>query len=273
MFKIGEFSRLNKISIKTLRYYDKIGLLKPMDVQTDTGYRYYSAKQLPRFNKIVALKDLGFSLNDIMEIVENDLTIETIMSMLNLRKEEIEDTVKTEQEKLRKIRSMMDKMKNEEDSVMLKYNVIIKEVEPLKVASLRDIIPTYSEQGHLWEELVTHLNKNNVKIAPPCIVIYHDAGFKGSDVDAEIAEHIVGNAPETDRIKVKNLDPVKEMACVVHKGAYEYLSEAYGVIQKWIEENGYKVIGANRELYLEGEWSTNSPEEYITEIQIPVEKM
>ena len=75
MFKIGEFSRLNKISIKTLRYYDKIGLLKPMEVQTDSGYRYYSAKQLPRLNKIVALKDMGFSLNDIMEIVENNLTI------------------------------------------------------------------------------------------------------------------------------------------------------------------------------------------------------
>lgn len=64
MFKIGEFSKLSQVSVKALRYYDELGLLKPASVDRFTAYRYYSADQRPRLNRILALKDLGIAFAD-----------------------------------------------------------------------------------------------------------------------------------------------------------------------------------------------------------------
>jgi effector-binding domain-containing protein len=129
-----------------------------------------------------------------------------------------------------------------------------------------------SEQGHLWKDLGEHIGKYGAKIIPPCMVIYHDTGYKEEAVDAEVVEPIEGDLPDTERIKVGLLEGVKNMACVVHKGSYQTLHMAYNAISKWIEENKYEVIGAQRELYLKGEWLTSDQNEYITEIQFPVRK-
>lgn len=272
MFRIGDFARLNKLSVKTLRYYDEIGILKPVSVDEETGYRYYSASQLPRLNKIIALKSLGFPLSQIKDIFEHDYTEEIIISILRKREEEIKDELEQGRQKLLNLQSLL-KVINEEEEYMSNYDVIIKKVEPLKVASIREIIPEYCKQDKLWMELNEFLDKNNIKKVQPCLVVYYDPGFKESDVDAEIAEHIVGDAKGTDRINIKDLPEVEKMACLIHKGSYEMLPKSYNMILKWIEENGYRPCGPNRELYLDGEWSGKTPEECITEIQIPVEKI
>ncbi|MDT8718761.1 MerR family transcriptional regulator [Clostridium sp. 19966] len=272
MFKIGDFSKLNKIPIKTLRYYDELGLLKPAKIDEQTGYRFYSAMQLPRLNKILALKDLGFSLSKINEIIDNNVTKEVLCSMLNSRKEEIRKNIILEKEKLSRVERIINSISEEADSIMSKYDIVIKEAEAIKIASIRDIIPSYSEQHGLWKELGEYIEKNNAKITPPCVVIYYDQGFKENNVDIEICEHFTGNLSGNERIKIKTLQAVKQMACTVHQGSYEKLSIAYTALMKWIEDNGYEIVGPNRELYLEGEWSVKNPEEYITEIQIPVSK-
>lgn len=271
MFKIGDFSRLNKVPVKTLRYYDELGILKPAKIDEQTGYRFYSAMQLTRLNKILALKDLGFSLSKISEIIDNNLTKEALSSMLNLRKAELTENII--KEKLSRVERIINSINEEVNSIMLKYDIVIKEVEATRVASIRDIIPAYDKQHALWQELGEYIRKNNAKITPPCMVIYYDPGFKDSDVDIEVAEHFTGNLSGNNRVKVRDLDPVKEMACTVHQGSYEKLSMAYGALMKWIEDNGYKIVGPNRELYLEGEWSGKGPEDFITEIQIPVAKL
>ena len=155
----------------------------------------------------------------------------------------------------------------------MNYDIVLKEIEPIRVATLRDIIPTYSEQGHMWKELGEHIQKYGARIVPPCMVIYHDTGYKEESVDAEVVEPVDGDLPDTERIKIKLLDGVKEMACVVHKGPYQNLNMAYNAISKWIEENRYEIIGPHRELYLKGEWMTSDQNEYITEIQFPVGKI
>lgn len=271
MFKIGDFSKLNKISVKALRYYDDLGILKPYKIDTESGYRYYSASQLPRLNRILALKDLGLSLKEIANILDSKLCTDTVLSMLSIKENEIKKNIENEKEKLLKLENLINKI-NEEDLNMLKYDVVIKKIDPIKVASIRSILPSYESQHSVWKELNDYLFQNNVKVAPPCLVIYYDSGFKESNVDAEIAEHILGTAPDTDRIKFKELDSVNEMACTIHKGSYEDLPSAYAALQKWIEDNNYKLAGPNRELYLEGEWSKDNVDEYITEIQIPVKK-
>jgi effector-binding domain-containing protein len=272
MFKIGDFSRLTKVSVKALRYYDELELLRPIKVDEWTGYRYYSASQLPRLNKIITLKDLGFTLNQIVNMVDSDLSVEVLTSMLSSRKKELEETIKLEHEKLRKIEYLLSSLSKEEDITMLNHDVIIKKVEPLPIASIRDIIPSYSQQQHLWMEVAEYLQKENIKILPPCLVIYYDPGFKESQVDIEVAEHVNQTAAGNGRVTFRTLEAVEDMACIVHKGSYETIYKSYGIIMKWIEDNGYKVTGPNRELYLEGEWSVSTPEEYITEIQIPVQK-
>ncbi len=271
MFKIGDFAKLNKLSVKTLRYYDELGLLKPIKVVDQSGYRYYSARQIPRLNRILALKDLGFSLNKIAEIIDSDLGTDVVLKLLDEKKAEVLHSIQCEQDRLIKLERIIGRIK-EDDSFMLNYDVILKQTDSQKMAALRDIIEDYSKQHYLWQELITHLNRQNAKIAGPCIATYYDNGYKESDVDIEVMQCIARDIRETDRIKIKELPAVDTAACVIHKGKYEAVGLAYNVIAKWIEENGYRVAGPNRELYFEGEWSTDNPDEYITEIQIPVEK-
>lgn len=270
MFKIGDFAKLNKVTVKTLRHYDSLGLLQPENVDSFTGYRYYSASQMPRLNRILALKDIGFSLDEIALVLDKNLDQEQIQTLLELKYVEISGKISAEQGRLSRVEALLKICKQE--AYVMKYDIVIKTIEPVRVASLRDIIPSYSEQGHLWRELGEHIQKNNAKIVPPCMVIYHGPGYKEEGVDAEVIEPIIGDLSDTDRIKIKFLEGVKEMACVVHKGSFQTLHMAYSAISNWIEENGYEIIGSQRELYLKGEWITNDPNEYVTEIQFPVRK-
>lgn len=271
MFKIGDFARLNRVTVKTLRHYDSIGLLQPEKVDNFTGYRYYSASQMPRLNRVLTLKDIGFSLDEIALILDKNMDSERLQTLLELKHVEIADKIKAEQERLSRVENLMKICKQEAFS--MSYNIVLKDIEPRRVAALRDTIPNYSEQGHLWEELGGHIRQHGAKIVPPCMVIYHDPGYKEESVDAEVVEPIIGELPDTDRIKVKVLEGVKEMAAVVHKGPFQTLHMAYSAISKWIEDNRYEIIGAQRELYIKGEWLTDDPNEYITEIQFPVRKI
>jgi effector-binding domain-containing protein len=154
----------------------------------------------------------------------------------------------------------------------MKSDIVLKKGKDILVATLRDIIPEYSQQGHLWEELVSHIEKHGAKILSPCMVIYHEEGYKESEVDAEVIEPIDKEIPATDRIEVKKLIPYENLATIVHKGSYQNLYMSYGEIMKWIKRNDYEIIDSSRELYIKGEWNSDSIDEYVTEIQIPVKK-
>ena len=96
MFRIGDFSKFSRVSIKMLRHYDEIGLLKPVHVDPFTSYRYYSVDQLPRLNRIIALKDLGFTLEQITRLLDEGLSAEQIKGMLKLKRAEIEQQLQAE---------------------------------------------------------------------------------------------------------------------------------------------------------------------------------
>ncbi|MBC8496712.1 MAG: MerR family transcriptional regulator, partial [Chloroflexi bacterium] len=155
MLKIGDFSKLSRVTVKTLRYYDEIGLLKPAQVDRFTGYRYYSFKQLPRLNRILALKDLGLSLEQIGRLLDEELPSEQLRGMLRLKWAEIEGEVTEAQAHLARVEARLRQI--EQEVVMSKYDVIIKKVELLKVASMRGVVPTPPDQGTLWNELEGYL--------------------------------------------------------------------------------------------------------------------
>lgn len=268
MFKIGDFSRLTRVSVKTLRHYDKLGLLVPLQVDEQTGYRYYSAGQIPRLNRILALKEIGFSLEEIKQALQNELTGVAMTGTLKAKKAEITAAIRMEQAKLMRLEACI-KILEQEDFEM-NYDIVIKEIAPSQIASIRDRIPTYSSQGELWNELAAYLNEHHIKMVAPCYAIYHDHGFKEKDIDTEVVETVAESGPDSERVKFRTLEGVKEMACTIHKGPYESLHLAYNAISVWLEENQYQINGPVRESYLKGNWDEPDPSQWITEIQFPV---
>jgi effector-binding domain-containing protein len=270
MFKIGDFSRLSRISVKTLRYYDEIGLLKPVKVDQFTAYRYYSADQLPKLNYIIALKDMGLSLEEVATFVDNSLEPHQMRDLFILKKGELQQRLSEEQLRLERVEKLLKQL--EKEGAMPDYQVTIKKIEPQLIASIRDILPTYSDVGPLYGEIFKYLGKKWVfKPAGPPMMLCHDDEYKESDVDVEVAVPIGKKIKGSDRVKVYEL-PGVEAACTVYKGAYENISEAYNALMSWIEANGYQIVGPDRELYFTEPSKVKDPSENVTEIQFPVKK-
>ena len=156
---------------------------------------------------------------------------------------------------------------------MSTYDVVIKKVPALRVASIRDTIPAYSQQGHLWGELYAYLGQQRIQMNGPCLTLYHDKEYKERDVDAEVCQPVDTTARGTERIKINELPAVETMASVVHHGAFTEFNNVYQALLKWIQENGYRICGPDREIYIKtGEPLRQDDPSYVTEIQIPVEK-
>lgn len=268
MFKIGDFSKLAQVSVKTLRYYDEIGLPRPSEIDRFTGYRYYAAGQLSRLNRIRLLKGLGLSLDQIGRLLHNDLPVDQLRGMLKLRRAEIERSIE-EESRLAQVEALLIQIE-QENMVMSDYDVVIKKIAPVHVASIRDVVANYGAQGELWSELDAYLARHNVKPVAPCFTIDHNEGYKERDVDLEVCEVIGVELPASDRVRVSDLPAVETMACTVHHGPFNQLNNGYQALMRWAEANGYRFCGASREVYLQ---VGDDEAANVTEIQIPVEKV
>lgn len=150
MIRVGQLSRLSMVSIKTLRSYDEAGLLHPARVDDFTGYRYYTFGQLARLHRILALKEMGFALEQIGRLLDEDLSAEQLRGMLKARRSEIQARLEDEMARLARVEARLQLL--EKENPISQVEVVVKTVEPLTIASVRDTIPTYSQQGHLWHE-------------------------------------------------------------------------------------------------------------------------
>ncbi len=270
MFKIGEFSRFSQVSVKTLRYYDQIGLLKPAEVDDFTGYRYYSACQLPRINRILALKDLGLSLGQITQLLEEDMTPDQIRGILRLKQVEIQQQVQQEQTRLARVEWRLKQIEQEE--TMPTQEVVLKKVPPIQVVSVRDVVPT-TGISQLFGEVFTYLGQHKVNPTGPTMGIYYDEEFREEAVDIEAAVPAAEPLPSGERVRYRELPAVNEVACIVHEGTFDTLAGTYGQLMAWIEANGYRMAGPIREVYVQWTKPDGDPSTNITEIQIPVEKV
>jgi DNA-binding transcriptional MerR regulator len=271
MIRIGDFSKLSCVTVKTLRFYDEMGLLKPVKVDPFTGYRYYSYDQLPRLHRILALRDLGFSIESIGQLLEHSLGAEQIHGMLLLRQAEIRDKVVEEEQRLQRVTAWLSQI--EQENSMSEYTVVIKSVEPIRVASVRGVVPTPPDQGTLWCDLGTYLEAQKVKPVGVCFTLYHDDEHRESDWDVEVCEPISGELKESAQVKVRTLPAFAKMACTVHKGPFVTIPQAYDAILKWINDNGYHICGPCREVYLTtAEDGSQTDPNTVSEIQYPVEK-
>ncbi|MBE9189817.1 MerR family transcriptional regulator [Gloeocapsopsis crepidinum LEGE 06123] len=265
MLKIGDFSKLSHVSIKALRLYDQMELLKPVHIDKFTGYRYYSAHQLPRLNRILALKDLGFSLEQISKLLD-EISPAQIQGTLQLKQAELQRLVAQEQARLQRVAARLQQI--EQEDKISDYDVVLKTVAPIKVAAIREIIPNFHAVAGLYDELLEYLQRQGMKDSRYFAGIWHDTAYKETDIDWEFAI-AVEQVCSSDRIKVYEL-PCVEMACVVHNGSYNTINRAYAALPVWIEANGYKIAGSNREVYIVG-GNQQDDESYVTEVQFPVE--
>ena len=244
--------------------------------------RRLCAGQLPRLNRILALKDLGFSLDQVAQLLTEELPAEQLRGMLRMRQMEIQQHMRVEQERLARVQARLRQIEKEDK--MPAYEVLIKTVEPQTVAAVRGIVPSYGEQGPLWKNLAAYLMEHKARATAPSLTIYYDTEYREQDVDLETATPTFPSLPNSGRVSIRELPGVESMACTVHHGQYETIGEAYTAVMNWIEANGYHIIGPNREVYLRcpdneyedaeaigySEYVASDPADFVTEIQFPV---
>jgi DNA-binding transcriptional MerR regulator len=263
LYKIGLFSQMNRVTIKTLRHYDDIGLLKPIHVDEHSGYRYYTSAQLPVLHQILALRQMGFTLEEIKK-VQSGMSEEKLLlqKKSELIKKIAEETMKLSQVECYLLQKDADR----------EYHVVLKELPEVIVASMRTIMPNYSALFSIVPPMGAEMERLGCICAVPeyCFNIYHDGEYKECDVDVEICEAVTEKKENSHMLTFKTIEKVETAACVLHKGAYEGFPKAYAAVLKWVEENEFEIIDYPRESYIDGIWNKDSEEDWLTEIQVPV---
>lgn len=269
MFKIGEFSKLTQVSVRMLRYYDESGLMKPEQTDPNTGYRMYSANQIPELSKIVFLRDIGFNIAEISALL-NNWNNDFILTRLKEKRRAVENEINEEQNKLNKIDMAERDILFGRDEI--RYNIFIKSVPSCCVLSLRRIIGDYYKEEVLWKELCEFADKNHISVCGEPFSIFHDIEYKEENVDAEVCIPINGILFDSkEGFACKYIEAVPYMAYTMVNGEFCNIKEAYFSFAEWLRENKkYKMSSPERQIVHRGPWNEKDSDHYLTEIQIPL---
>jgi DNA-binding transcriptional MerR regulator len=263
MFTIGAFSQIGQVSIKALRFYDEIGLLKPSYVDRESGYRYYAATLLPRLNHILVLKQLGFSLEEIAELLRGDLSVRQVSGMLLRQRKVLEQKVKQEQARLTRVESWIALL--EREARIPGFEISLKRVPPQWVASLRRSLGGYDETHELFDELEGHLQRHGA--GGQRGAVWHACAGRKQAIDCEALLFLRAPVPGNDHVRVYEL-PAATVACIVDEGSDESCAQAYSAARSWVKSQGHVLAGPNREVYWHNSGSDSNAS--ITEIQFPI---
>ncbi|MEE1142497.1 MAG: MerR family transcriptional regulator [Bacteroidales bacterium] len=267
--KIGEFSKMMQVTVKTLRYYEQKGLLLPYEVDEWTGYRYYSIYQMQRLNIIRGLQQQGFTLEEIKELLEDGEQMPSI-DQLTQKIEETEHQLQL----LIKRRSQLLKWLDSHKQIKTMEKVNIQSLPEIIVASHREIIPNYDALGALCvNKIGPEMQRLGCKCPPPgyCFTIEHNKEHCSTDLDIEYCEQVEEMGKDSNIIQFKQLPTVEKALCIKHIGGYERFHESFAEAFRYMEEKGYKPIGHTRICYIDGVWNKDNPEQWLSIIQIPIE--
>jgi DNA-binding transcriptional MerR regulator len=274
MYKIGDFSRLCRVPVSALRYYADLGLLQPARIDTFTGYRYYTLDQIPRLNRILALKDLGLTLEQIREVLNENLSPDELRGMLRLKQAEIEQQLEEDRARLARVASRLQQIDKEGQMPM--QEIVLKQIESQHVLSLREVIPVPNEVGRLIGEGFSAIMANQVEVVGPPAAIFHDLEFKLQDMDVEVVFPVLASVkadlvlPDGRSLKAVDLTVIEQAACTIHTGDYSLVEPTYAALSQWVGASGYRLAGPIREVYLT---APGDPAGTLTEIQYPVVKL
>ena len=269
MLKIGDFSKLSRVSIRMLRHYDEIGLLKPVQIDPDSGYRFYSEAQLPTIGRIRALRDMGFGLSAIEELLACDDSAALERRLLDRRTELLEEQRQAAY-RLQLLDTALERLRKDEP---MKYDVSLKTIPERYAATVRMTIPSYDAEGMLWSTLLSETSALNLIPDHPCLccAVFHDKEYKEHDTDVEIQKTIRGQYADTEHVRFKAL-PAVTVASATCKGSYAQLDEVMTSVAQWITDNGYILDGPAFNIYHVSPHETTNPDAFITEVCYPVKQ-
>jgi DNA-binding transcriptional MerR regulator len=266
------------VTIDTLRHYDELGLLKPAKVDPFTGYRYYTAKQLLPLNRILALKEVGFSLEEIARTLQEKLTSDQLRGMLKAQLIRAESELRAAQSRRERIIARLNYIKLED--TMPEYEVTLKPVEKLTIAAIRETVTTLEQMpkrcSEMFDAIERWIKENRLPFGA-CLTLYHNEGFTDKNIDTECAfiindSEIVRTTKPDAPIEVRELEAVPAMASTIATdGFYKKpggLMPAYNALAQWIEENGYQISGQPREVF----YGSVEGEDLTAEVQFPIVK-
>ncbi len=276
MLRIGEFSRLCRVTVKTLHHYDEIGLLKPAHIDQFTDYRYYSLDQLPRIHSIMALKELGLSLEEIAQLLHDDLPPEQLRGMFRLKQAEAQQRLREEQARLAQIEFRLRQI--EQEGMMQTVDIVIKSIEPFYALTMRRSFVTRQEREFVGKTIEQADMDGRIRWnkMSPVEILYEDE-FHGEYTDTELTipvdpAHVsTVDLGEAGLFRLRQIPAIEAAATYLHQGDYPSLNEKYLFLQRWAVENGYKLSGTWRFVYHRGPMHHVDPSEYLTELQHPIE--
>ena len=269
--QIGEFSKLCGVTVKTLRFYEKKGLLYPAETDENTGYRYYYVSQFQQMQTICGLKESGFSLDEIFEIMKNESCVPT-MELLEKKLEQTEALL----HKIVSCRDRLQSMLDSQKKIQKMEKITIQKLPAIIVASHRTIIRTPSSLGEKCVNVIgPEMARLGCKCPLPgyCFTVVHDDEYKSTDIDIEYCEEVEEMGEDSDIITFKKLPEVPTAVCMKCYGSYEKMPQNYMDMYAYIEKKNYKIVGELRASYVDGIWNEADPEKWLTIIQVPVEKI
>ena len=268
--KIGEFSQMMQVTVKTLRHYEQKGLLMPDEVDEWTGYRYYSIEQMQKLNTIRDLQRLGFSLEEIKELYDYGSYTPSIRKIT----EKIRETDEQLKLLLARRRQLLD-WRNSRKEIKTMEKFSIQSLPEIIVASHREIIPNYEALGAICvNKIAPEMQRLGCKCPPPgyCFTIEHNKEYKPTDIDIEYCEQVEELGTDSAIIQFKKLPAIPKALCMKHYGPYDRFYESYLELFKYIDEQGYKIVGQHRTCYIDGPWNQENEEKWLSILQVPVEK-
>ena len=268
MLKIGEFSKLSKVSVRMLRHYDEIGLLKPVETDDFTGYRYYSESQLPLIGLIRSLKELGFSLADIIRMTEVCDDREQMAAFYEKRQIELQHQAEMTAHQMTLLDSARKRLRKEQS---MSYHVSIKTIPERYAATVHMVIPHYEDEGMVWQILCEETEGMNMIPDDPCLVAaeFPDDEFKEENVEVFAWKTVKGTYSDTEHVRFQTLPAVKVASCIVN-GGYEQMPEVYAAVISWVKENGYEPDGVMFNIYHVSPYETQDSSKFVTEVCYPV---
>ncbi len=259
MFGIGEFSKLCQVTTKTLRHYDTIGLLRPAHINDETGYRYYNASQLTAMMLIIRLRDYGFPLDEVSQLMR--MPEAQLAAAMRAKAEEHQEEMRSKKTLMERIWQDVDLLEKGENIIMSNVDVKIVERKDTDIISVREMI-AIKDFDVLFENLGKKLQETGTRPMGAPIAIYHSREFDPESTDVELAYPAAGSA---------GTRVLKGGKCVsaIHTGSYTRLNETYTALAKWIDANGYSIAAPPYELYLNSPADTDE-KGLVTEIYFPV---
>lgn len=254
-----------------LRHYDEMGLLAPKHTDAFTSYRYYGEDQLPVASRIIALKEMGFNLGTVNEILKVYNDPKALSEFLSVKKAEVQAEAEELNQRLKLLENTIVRLRKDETA--MSYNVVLKTLPERYVASVRKTIPAYDQEGMLWMLLNQETAKMNLQPADNCysLAMFHDEGYKEKDVDIEIQMAVKGKYSNTENVVFKTVAPV-EIASSTYKGSYDQITEVNQAVANWVNDNGYDFSGAMFCIYHVSPGQTQNPEEWVTEVCYPIKR-